>query len=223
MNNDRIAESPKAAGNPPTGGLLSQQRFGRRKRHAAKTRLRLIQSALQLIAMRGFPGVTVADITEAADVGKGTFYNYFESKDHILAAIAEIQTGIVRHALEEATTGQRTIRSILNRLANRMCEELGPSPNLARAFLSSLVTGNVISREMRRGLSEECRMIAEIIKVGQRRNEVSSSLDQDRLALLFLQSIFGTILLWSLQGEPNPRDSIAVSVKYFWKTVAAPR
>ncbi len=53
--------------------------LGRRQRRAAETRVRLFRCALQLFAERGFPNVTVEDITEAADVGKGTFLNYFES------------------------------------------------------------------------------------------------------------------------------------------------
>ncbi len=74
------------------------QAMGRRQRRAAETRLRLFRCALQLIAERGFPNVTVEDITEAADVGKGTFFNYFESKDHVLGVMAEIQLGKVREA-----------------------------------------------------------------------------------------------------------------------------
>jgi AcrR family transcriptional regulator len=222
MKDDRIARSLDAQGTPVSEGLLRQQRIGRRKRHAAETRSCLIQSALQLIAERGYPDVTVADITEAADVGKGTFYNYFQSKEHILATIAEIQQLTVSHALDEAETGQRTIRFVFNRLASRMCEEVGRSPNLARGFLSSLVTSNAIP-QIRPTMLEECRMITEIIKMGQKRGEINSNLDQERLALQFQQSIFGTVLLWSLQGEPNLRDSVAVSVKYFWKAIAAPR
>src|ERR1039457_5580663 len=80
--------SSLTAGNPPGAG--------RRQRRAAETRLRLFRCALQLIAERGFPNVTVEDITEAADVGKGTFFNYFESKDHVLSVMAEVQLGKVR-------------------------------------------------------------------------------------------------------------------------------
>ena len=47
------------------------KKMGRRERRAAETRLRLFRCALQLFAQRGFPNVTVEDITEAADVGKG--------------------------------------------------------------------------------------------------------------------------------------------------------
>ena len=62
--------------------------LGRRQRRAAETRLTLFRCALELIAERGLPNVTVEDITEAADVGKGTFFNYFETKEHVLGVMA---------------------------------------------------------------------------------------------------------------------------------------
>ena len=87
------AETPAAENLPHLQGM------GRRQRRAAETRLRLFRSALQLFAERGFANVRVEEITEAADVGKGTFFNYFESKDHVLGVMAEIQLGKVREAL----------------------------------------------------------------------------------------------------------------------------
>ena len=70
--------------------ILETSSVGRRNRRAAETRLRLFRCALQLVAERGLPRVTVEDITEAADVGKGTFFNYFESKNHLLATIGTV-------------------------------------------------------------------------------------------------------------------------------------
>src|SRR6266849_9241496 len=43
-------------------------------------RRRLIESGLTLIGKQGFAGSGVADITAAAGVPKGSFYQYFESK-----------------------------------------------------------------------------------------------------------------------------------------------
>ena len=62
----------------------------RRERRSAELRERLFRSALQLFAQKGFAETTVEDITEAADVGKGTFFNYFPSKDHILLAFSDM-------------------------------------------------------------------------------------------------------------------------------------
>src|SRR5438045_84507 len=72
---------------------LSASTSDRRQRRSAEIRERLFRAALQLFAQKGFLETTVEDITEAADVGKGTFFNYFPSKDHILLAFGEMQLG----------------------------------------------------------------------------------------------------------------------------------
>ncbi|MBA0084394.1 MAG: TetR family transcriptional regulator, partial [Acidobacteria bacterium Pan2503] len=74
----------------------------RRQRRSAEIRERLFRSALALFAQKGFAESTVEDITEAADVGKGTFFNYFPSKDHILLAFGEMQLGKLEAAVDEA-------------------------------------------------------------------------------------------------------------------------
>ncbi|SOE63307.1 transcriptional regulator, TetR family [Burkholderia sp. D7] len=63
-----------------------QPRGARRKR---ETRTRLLDAALRLMAEKGMGSVAINDITEAADVGFGSFYNHFESKEGIFAALVE--------------------------------------------------------------------------------------------------------------------------------------
>lgn len=65
------------------------QREPRGARRKRETRTKLIGAALRLIALQGSESVSVGDITEAADVGFGTFYNYFESKEAIYKAVVE--------------------------------------------------------------------------------------------------------------------------------------
>src|SRR6059036_317136 len=74
----------------------------RRQRRSAEIRERLFRAALNLFAQKGFAETTVEDITEAADVGKGTFFNYFPSKDHILLAFVEMQLSKLEAAIETA-------------------------------------------------------------------------------------------------------------------------
>lgn len=63
-----------------------EPRGARRKR---ETRSRLLGAALNLMAERGMAGVAINEITDAADVGFGSFYNHFESKEAIYAALID--------------------------------------------------------------------------------------------------------------------------------------
>ena len=86
----------------------------RRERRGAETRLRLFRCALQLITERGLANVTVEDITEAADVGKGTFFNYFPSTEHVLGVMGEIQLDKLRQAASQAANTKQRIRVVLH-------------------------------------------------------------------------------------------------------------
>src|SRR2546429_6954135 len=79
----------------------------RRQRRSADIRERLFRAALDLFAQKGFAETTVEDITETADVGKGTFFNYFPSKDHILLAFGEMQLGKLEAAVDERSEERR--------------------------------------------------------------------------------------------------------------------
>ncbi|WP_265448010.1 TetR/AcrR family transcriptional regulator [Flexivirga meconopsidis] len=61
----------------------------RRSRRQEQTRKRLVDAAHVLIAERGLGNVTIAEITEQADVGAGTFYNYFPNREAVVQAAVD--------------------------------------------------------------------------------------------------------------------------------------
>lgn len=196
------------------------QGMGRRERRAAETRLRLFRCALVLFSERGFSQVTVEDITDAADVGKGTFFNYFESKDHVLGVLAEIQLGKVHKALEEAEAGKRRIRDVMRQLLQSVGEEPGRSPELARALISSFLASMRIRQLMDQNMATGRQAVARIVAIGQKRGEIRPGLKKETVALQLQQTFMGTLLLWSLRGEPRLQKRIEESFQHFWRAVA---
>ena len=63
-------------------------------RKRQRTRQALIDAARQLVDECGHENISIQDITDRADVGLGTFYNYFDNKQMIFEAVlAEIRAG----------------------------------------------------------------------------------------------------------------------------------
>jgi AcrR family transcriptional regulator len=62
-----------------------QQGRGTRKR--ARTRIELLTAARKVFAQRGYYDASIAEITELADVGVGTFYLHFRDKDEIFTTM----------------------------------------------------------------------------------------------------------------------------------------
>jgi AcrR family transcriptional regulator len=220
MNHGQNMHSASRVQSSAAGGQADVPDVGRRERRAAETRLKLFRCALQLIAERGFPNITVEDITEAADVGKGTFFNYFAAKDHVLGVMAEIQLGKVREAISAAGQGKHTIHSVLHRLMQRLAEEPGRSPDLARALISSFLASEGVRKIIVGNMLEGHKMIAKIVAAGQKRREIDPRLKKEKVATQLLQAEMGTILFWSTHGRPALKVWIEDSFQHFWRAVA---
>ena len=78
-------------------------RLDRRK---ARTRAALIRAAQTLIA-EGRTNVPILEITQAADVGMGSFYNHFETKEQLFDAAVEGGHGCLRPAHGPGHRGDR--------------------------------------------------------------------------------------------------------------------
>ena len=75
-----MAEAVPAAGAP---------RVSRLDRRKARTRQALIDAAVRLIAEGRGDRASIAEITEEADIGFGSFYNHFDSKEQLFQTAAE--------------------------------------------------------------------------------------------------------------------------------------
>ena len=71
-------------------------------------RAQLMQAAEQLLLKRGIANTSVDDIVACADVAKGTFYLYFESKEELLLALQHRFVADLCHRLELAMSQPRT-------------------------------------------------------------------------------------------------------------------
>ncbi|MEI6002102.1 TetR/AcrR family transcriptional regulator [Paraburkholderia bengalensis] len=74
---------------PAPAAPVIEEREPRGARRKRETRARLLDAALRLMAEKGMEGVAINEITEAADVGFGSFYNHFESKEAIYATLVD--------------------------------------------------------------------------------------------------------------------------------------
>jgi AcrR family transcriptional regulator len=61
--------------------------LGRGARRRQRTRDKLLAAARAVMARKGADAATIQEMTEEADVGFGSFYNHFESKEAIVEAI----------------------------------------------------------------------------------------------------------------------------------------
>jgi AcrR family transcriptional regulator len=197
--------------------------LGRRARRQAETRARILRAALDLFARQGFFATTIEQITEAADVGKGTFFNYFPTKEHVLAGFAEGQLDCVQRALAAARQAAAPSRQVLHRLFLALAAQPGRSPSLVRGLLAANLSSDAVLQVMRRNLARGRRLLARLVVRGQQRGEVRRDREPLEVARLFQQTFLGTMLLWALHPSLPLEDSLAAAFDVFWSGISARR
>jgi AcrR family transcriptional regulator len=129
---------------------LERQPKGRVAQRQARNREALVSAGHKVMSEKGIDQATMQEIAALADVGAGTVYSYFKSKDELAVAVleramlnlalriekvtdtfadpAQVYAFGVRTVIEAATTDLRW-RQLLNRsevIASAMCKSMGP-------------------------------------------------------------------------------------------------
>jgi len=177
----------------------------RRERHRVEIRERLFRSALRLFAERGFLETTVEDITEAADVGKGTFFNYFRTKEHVLATFGAERLASIERALERAKKGP--VLPVLRELAADLAGQFTENAALLRAIYAAHASCAPVRAELHKRLQTGRRLLAQIFTIAQQRGEVRRDIPAAELARLVQVVLLGITLAWSLHPDSSLRGT----------------
>jgi AcrR family transcriptional regulator len=192
----------------------------RRQRRSADIRERLFRAALKLFSEKGIAETTVEDITNAADVGKGTFFNYFPSKDHILISFSEMQLSKLEAAVDNMREHNQPIPEFLTNLSVRMTEEPARAPDVVRAILQANLSTSTVRSAMRESHNRAHGLLTQVVLLGQERGEIRRDLPAGQLAQVFRQTVFGTLLIWSLFGDATLPERIHTALNVLWEGLA---
>ncbi|MCC5468004.1 TetR/AcrR family transcriptional regulator [Pelosinus baikalensis] len=74
--------------------------ISRRDRKKVQILNTLVDISMELFVAKGFEETTIADIMKSADLGTGTFYNYFQSKEDVLKYVLTQKFDQAKNSLE---------------------------------------------------------------------------------------------------------------------------
>jgi AcrR family transcriptional regulator len=173
-------------------------RLDRRK---ARTRAALLAAARELLTSRDPAAVSIQEITDAADVGFGTFYNHFQSKQELFdAAVEEV---IEEHGamLEEITAGIEDPAEVFAASVRITARFAKTHPQVAR----------IIDRTGPRYLTAPTGLAPRALRDLQRAKDAGRlSFDDPDVAIACTGgALLGVIHLGLAQGSPSAVDRAA--------------
>jgi AcrR family transcriptional regulator len=169
------------------------------------TRRRILETALNLFRTRGFNGTTTRDIAAAAEIATGTLFNYFETKEAIVAAFAEEKLTGARGAFSEANSDGELDEALFALVATEL-RYLKPlrkfMPPLLETSLSPLSTARSTGNDSLR--TDHLEIVEELAR--QRGHAELSP-----LALHMYWTLYtGVLIFWSSDKSPKQEDTLAL-------------
>lgn len=160
---------------------------------------RILESAIDVIAERGFFNARVSDIAARAGVADGTIYLYFKNKEQILmAAISTAFSTFMQRARAEIKKSDDP-RQQLRSIAGLHLGGLGANRNLAIVFQTELrQSARFLAQFSRHQLKQYFDLVREIVRDGQRTGVFRAELSDKIVANCFFGALDEMVTSWIL-------------------------
>ena len=170
----------------------------------------IVQAGLKCLVKNGFNAVGVQDITDAAGVPKGSFYNHFESKEALGVEIVERyganQTR--REILTDPTVPPlQRLRRHFDRISALFAESHFKRNCILGGFSAELANQSETIRESLRKLyGQWTKDIEATIAEAQTKGEIANNTKASDLAAFLLDSYEGALLRARVERSRKPFD-----------------
>ncbi|BCW95333.1 MAG: TetR/AcrR family transcriptional regulator [Fimbriimonadales bacterium] len=196
----------------------SLTRPSRRERRREETRQRLIEAALALMQQKPFEQVTVEEITELADVAKGTFFTYFPTKEHLLHAYIrdladEVYEFLESLAPENAPSQWEVLRQVMLFIARRDARSL----LVSRSLMVAACNSEQLRAQVMDIVREATEYAVEGFRRGQQTGEYRTDVSPEELAHQAIRLYRLCQMEWMMECEHEPLEQIVERILAFYK------
>ncbi len=181
---------------------MTTQEPSRRERKKDETRRRIFDAAISLFRERGFEATTVDEITEKADVGRGTFFNYFPRKEAVFAYMEEVQAAALDDILPALLSSGGTTRECLVRATQLAARPYASDREVARLIFSEWVKRDVCAPSEAEAKGRA--FIHELLERGRQRGEFRTDVDDVRASAIIKGVFLATLFQWLYCAEDSP-------------------
>ena len=174
------------------------------------TREDILQAGLKCLAEKGFNAVGVQDITDAAGVPKGSFYNHFESKEALGAEIvARYGANQTRREIltDPAVRPLQRLRRHFDRISTLYADSQFTRNCILGGFSAELANQSETIRESLRKLyGQWTKDLEATIAEAQAKGEIANKTKASDLAAFLLNSYEGALLRARVERNRKPFD-----------------
>lgn len=176
----------------------------RREREKEARKRQILSAARRLLFKKGIQSISINQIARTAELGVGTIYFYYQSKEEIFYSLQEEGLDILFHAIDAIGRADAPPDAKLRETGMaylRFSSEQKDYFDIINYFLAtpSVILGSELKQRIDRKGSRILRLIGGIIRMGVAQGRFSP-VDAEKYAVLFWGALHGLTQFKKLEG-----------------------
>ncbi len=169
----------------------------------------MIHTAERLFAKQGYEETAVSDIVKEINVGQGTFYHYFRSKEDILGAVAEKQVAPLVKELNRIEKDDANPPSKVNAMLNSFLRANSPEMGLMDLLHQK---GNYLLHQKMEEIVEArvLPILTETVCKGAMQGHFNTECPEESMAFLLVSAHF---LSYHFSSNPEGRERMCTALE----------
>ena len=179
-------------------------------------RERLVAAASELLHARGYGAVGVAEICAAAEVRKGSFYHFFESKQALTVEVVQSAWAVQRPlwlvALAEDKPPLVRVERLLSLQARTQRNQHASTGTVLGCLFGNLALEmsheEVVARAVSKVFEDQVALLAEALQAAAENGSLAPSRATLESARDLLAQVEGTVLFSKVANDPSLLDRL---------------
>ncbi|MBD0380948.1 TetR/AcrR family transcriptional regulator [Paenibacillus sedimenti] len=155
----------------------------------------ITQVAIELFKQKGYENVTVEEIALKSGIAKGTFFNYFQKKEHLLLHIVNSYMQLMDQIVHRHQEG--TVKERLQHILRDILSIYFLHPSLLRLTLVETIKSTLETKDASTNITMFKETLGTIIAEAKQSGVLRSSWDPNLSASVVVGVFLNTLINWS--------------------------
>ena len=195
-----------------------------RPRRSEENRQRLIAQGVELLSVQGYHGTGIQQVLDAVNVPKGSFYNYFKSKEDFAAEVIRSYTDADLAPLEEllktpGIDGLTALKRFFEAfIAAAEADGYRKGCLLGNMAAEASEVGEIVAAALRASVQRVHDRLTKCLQQAQTEGTIRQDIPADTLADLLLDTFEGSLLHMKVAKSVAPvREALRLSLDVLLK------
>jgi len=187
-----------------------------REKKKIETKNKIFEVAGRLFKEKGFESTSIDEITEQAGIGKGTFFNYFPTKEALLLYFGEQRDELIYSLIENELATSCSTRDKIKNLLAFLAEHYEKDKELTKLmvfeYIKYLRFTGLKSDEEKKRQYRLIKLLSDILEEGVKGGDVKSTINVKKATETLIAIYLFSLMAW-LKPESDYSFSRDISEK----------